>query len=66
MLERPDIPTLEQVEKASREQLAKWYRFLPSGETPQQQKVVDRIAVRFKKMGGMTKELSQRIGYGGI
>jgi hypothetical protein len=23
---------MEQVEKADREQLAKWYRFLPSGE----------------------------------
>jgi hypothetical protein len=29
MLDRPDFPTLEQVEKASYEQLAKWYRFLP-------------------------------------
>jgi len=65
LLERPDIPTLAEVEKASREQLAKWYRFLPSGETPQQQKVVDRIAERFKKMGGMTKELSSKIGFGG-
>jgi hypothetical protein len=24
----PDFPTMEQVEKADREQLAKWYRFL--------------------------------------
>ena len=65
MLERPDIPKLAEVEKASREQLAKWYRFLPSGETREQQKVVDRIAERFKKMGGMTQELSKKIGYGG-
>ena len=65
MVDRPDFPTMEQVEKASREQLAKWYRFLPSGETREQQKVVDRIAERFKKMGGMTQELSNKIGFGG-
>jgi len=29
---RPDFPTREQVEKASHEQLARWYRFLPSGD----------------------------------
>jgi hypothetical protein len=33
-MDRPDFPTMEQVEKADREQLAKWYRFLPSGDTP--------------------------------
>jgi hypothetical protein len=31
--ERPDFPTMEQVEKANHEQLARWYRFLPSGDT---------------------------------
>lgn len=64
MLEtRPDIPTLEQVEKANREQLAKWYRFLPSGDTKEQRRVLDRIAERFKKLGGMTPELSKKIGF---
>ena len=60
---RPDIPTLEQVEKANREQLAKWYRFLPSGDTKEQRRVLDRIAERFKKLGGMTPELSKKIGF---
>ena len=64
--DRPDFPTLEQVEKADVEQLAKWYRFLPSGDTPEQQKIMDRLAQRFKKLGGMTPELSSRIGYGGV
>jgi hypothetical protein len=51
------------VEKASREELAKWYRFLPSGDTKEQQRVLDRIAERFKKLGGMTPELSKKIGF---
>jgi hypothetical protein len=59
------FPTPEQVAQASREQLARWYRFLlPSG--PEQQKILDAVAERFKKMGGMTSELSRRIGHGGI
>ena len=58
--DRPDFPTMEQVEKASHEQLAYWYRFLPSGDTPEQKKIMDRMAERFKKLGGMTPELSKR------
>jgi len=30
---RPDFPTMDQVEKANHEQLARWYRFL-SPNTP--------------------------------
>jgi hypothetical protein len=56
---------MEQVEKADREQLAKWYRFLPSGDTPEQRKIQHRLAERFQKMGGMTPELSKTIGFGG-
>jgi hypothetical protein len=64
-LDRPDFPTMEQVEKADHEQLAKWYRFLPSGDTKEHQKIADRIEKRFKQLGGMTPELSDRIGFGG-
>ena len=56
------FPTLEEVEKADKEQLARWYRFLPSGETTAEQKIMKRIAERFEKLGGMTPELSKRIG----
>jgi hypothetical protein len=63
--ERPDFPTLEQAETASHEQLARWYRFLPSGNTPEQQKVMEKIVKRFKALGGMTPEISKRIGFGG-
>lgn len=63
---RPDFPTMEQVEKASKIQLARWYRLLASGQTKQQQKIMDRIAARFEAMGGMTSALSNEIGFGGL
>ena len=56
------FPTLQEVEKADEKQLARWYRFLPSGETPADQKIMKRIAERFEKFGGMTPELSKKIG----
>jgi hypothetical protein len=56
------FPTIEEVERATKEQLARWYRFLPSGETAGDQKIMKRIAERFQKLGGMTPELSKRIG----
>jgi len=58
----PGFPTVEEVERADREQLARWYRFLPSGETPTQKKVMKRIAERFEKLGGMTPQLTKKIG----
>ena len=56
------FPTIEEVERANKEQLARWYRFLPSGVTAADQKIMKRIAERFEKLGGMTPELSKRIG----
>jgi hypothetical protein len=61
--DRPDFPTMEEVEKANHEQLARWYRFLPSGDSREQQRVLDKIAERFKKLGGMTPTLEKRIGF---
>lgn len=63
MSNRPDFPTIEQIENADHEQLARWYRFLPCGDTADQKKITDRIAERFKKLGGMTPALDRRIGY---
>jgi len=57
-----EFPTIEEVEKADKKQLARWYRFLPSGETAAEQKIMKRIAERFEKVGGMTPELSKKIG----
>ena len=56
------FPTLQEVEKADKEQLARWYRFVASGETAADQKIMKRIAERFEKLGGMTTELSKKIG----
>ena len=56
------FPTVEEVEKADKEQLARWYRFLPSGETTMDQMIMKRIAERFEKLGGMTPEISKKIG----
>jgi hypothetical protein len=56
------FPTVEEVETANKEQLARWYRFLPSGEPASEQKIMTRIAERFEKLGGMTPQLSKKIG----
>jgi hypothetical protein len=49
------FPTMEQVEKADREQIATWWcRFLPTREIANQQNIMDRIVDRFMNMGGMT------------
>jgi hypothetical protein len=56
------FPKIEEVEGADKEQLARWYRFLPSGETAADLKILRRIAERFEKLGGMTAELSKKIG----
>jgi hypothetical protein len=44
--------------------LARWYRFLLPNDK-EQQAILDKIADRFKKLGGMTPEISKRIGHGG-
>jgi hypothetical protein len=64
--ERPDFPTLEQVEKAPHEDLARWHRLLPIGDTPEQKKIMNRIEKRLKEKGGMTPAISAKIGYGGV
>lgn len=45
------FPTNEDVEKAHKEQPARWY-----------QKIMKRIADRFRELGGMTPELGRKIG----
>ena len=63
---RPDFPTKEQVEKATHEELGRWFRFLPEGDTLEEKKLLDRIAERFEKLGGMTPAVSKKIGRGGV
>jgi hypothetical protein len=72
-----NYPTIEAVEAADRYQICKWWRFLPrpgsraitkssaeftkllEAESP----IMNRIAERFKEMGGFTPEISKSIGW---
>ena len=53
---------MQQVEKASKENLARWYRFL-LGTNDEQRKILQRVAKRLEQLGGMTPELSKKIGH---
>jgi len=70
--ERPDFPTMKDVESATVEQLARWYRFLPVGDTMTQRNVVHQITERLKKKGAINENgdiaaaVSKKIGYGGV
>ncbi len=56
------MPTLEQVENASHEQLGRWYRFLPSPKDDAEVEVMNRLVERFREMGSFTPALSKKIG----
>ena len=57
---RPDFPAMEQVEQADHEQLARWYTLLLRQATQKNVlKILDRIAERFKKLGGMTPAIEK-------
>jgi len=56
------MPTMEEVEKADREQLCRWWRFLRSPLTDSEFEIMNRIAERFDEVGGFTPEISKRIG----
>jgi len=72
-----NYPTMEEVEKADRIQLCRWYRFLPSPGSSaignpglnfrrllaKQIPIMDRIAERLKEFGGFTPEISKLIGW---
>jgi hypothetical protein len=56
------IPDNRRSREGDKEQLACWYRFLPSGETLADKKIMKRIAERFEKFGGTTTDLAKKIG----
>lgn len=72
-----EYPTLKQVEQADREQLCRWHRFLPSpgGEAidkgsvvfyavlEKQGRIMDYIEERLSEVGGMSTEISKKIGW---
>lgn len=59
-----DYPTDAEIETASRETLARWQRFLVGPGTQWEERRLKRILERFKEKGGMTPELSKKIGWG--
>lgn len=58
-----EYPTLEQVEAASHEQLARWYRHLPGARNDKEVPISNRITERFNALGGFTPGLSKKIGW---
>lgn len=71
-------PSLEEVERADKVTLAKWFRFLPAPGTSVHRKrstrefeevwrnemyILNRILERFEQEGGMTPDLSRIIGW---
>ena len=62
MADQQDFPTMQQVEKATREDLARWYRF-SIATTDEQRKTLLRVKQRLNNFGGMTPELSKKIGH---
>lgn len=70
-----DYPTMEEVNKAGHEQLARWWRFLPcAGEEAagthyfdrildDQVRIIHRIQIRLARMGGITEVISKTVGW---
>src|SRR5215472_5499259 len=56
------FPTMQQVERADRQQIARWHCFLSTSDQKLDQEIMDRIADRFMNMGGLTPGLSKKIG----
>jgi hypothetical protein len=56
-------PSLEEVHAASQEQLLRWYRFLPSPSQSFETLVLSEITARLSLLGGITPELSKRVGW---
>lgn len=56
-------PTLDEVRKADREQICRWYRFLPSDSKGNDPAIMARIVKRFNDFGGFTPEISKRVGW---
>ena len=57
-------PTLLEAQTADREQLCKWWRFLPLASDKQEQDIMVIICERYHLEGGFTPEISKSIGWG--
>jgi len=59
----PYPETTKEVDEASYAQICAWFRFLPSPETQDQMAILDYILCRFEELGGMTPEISKKLGW---
>ena len=57
-------PTMDEVNAADRYAVCRWWRFLKSPDTSEQVAIMDRIAFRYKELGGFTPEISKDLGCG--
>ena len=62
MGDRPDFPTMEQVEKADHEQLARWYRFRHQGARAQKRRAGEPVADEAIHLWSTAKFLSAGAG----
>lgn len=58
-----EYPTEEQVQRAPRHQLSRWFRFLPSPADDEQHRVLALVVKRHTDLGGWTPELSKSVGF---
>ena len=58
-----DYPSMDNVNDADRITICRWWRFLRSPKSENEQMIMDRIAERFKAFGGFTPEISKQLGW---
>ena len=56
-------PTEKEVLEADRLQISKWYRFLECARDEEEIKIIKIIDSRLKAFGGMSAEISKKIGW---
>lgn len=56
-------PTIEEVESACYEQICSWYRFLRMARNSNEQRIINLIYKKRNKFGGISSEISKRIGW---
>lgn len=56
-------PTPEEINKADRNEICRWYRFLRMPKNPYEEFLLVRICERFRELGGFTPEISKQMGW---
>ncbi len=67
MEEEVELDWMKRIDKMSHVEMAHLWRFAPSGHPvfENDSEIFRRFQERFKSFGGMTTEVSKRIGWGG-